>query len=156
MLRNQPVLHREQARRHPVGDADLAVDVLDVVADGLRTDDELGCDLLVRQPAHREPQDLDLAWREVAWSMAPAATVPRDLQHGGDLVFKGEIGVAYDTGRSETIGAGRAFYAPAGHTSWRAAAGTEMLMFSPSDLLAEVDAAIAAMMQSRATAHSHD
>ena len=75
--------------------------------------------------------------------------------HWGYL-FKGEIGVAYDTGHSETIGAGRAFYAPAGHTSWRAAAGTEMLMFSPSDLLAEVDAAIAAMMQSRATAHSHD
>jgi hypothetical protein len=31
-----------------------------------------------------------------------------------------------------------------------------MLMFSPSDLLAEVDAAITAMMQSRATAHSQD
>ncbi len=75
--------------------------------------------------------------------------------HWGYL-FTGEISVAYDTGDSETIGAGRAFYAPAGHTSWRAAAGTEMLMFSPSDLLAEVDAAITAMMQSRASAHSHD
>jgi hypothetical protein len=75
--------------------------------------------------------------------------------HWGYL-FKGEMNVAYDTGERETITAGNAFYAPAGHTSWRAAAGSEMLMFSPADLLAEVDAAIAAMMQERAGAHTHD
>jgi len=75
--------------------------------------------------------------------------------HWGYL-FQGEISVVYDTGQQETIGAGEAFYLPAGHTSLRAAAGTEMLMFSPSDLLAEVDAAIAAMMQANAPAHSHD
>ena len=51
---------------------------------------------------------------------------------------------------------GSAFYWSAGHTSVKAAAGTEMLMFSPADLLAEVDAAIAAMMQARAHAHADD
>jgi hypothetical protein len=71
-------------------------------------------------------------------------------------IFQGEIGVVYDTGEQETVGAGSAFYAPAGHTTWRAAAGTEMLMFSPTDLLAEVEAAIKAMMQASSAAHSHD
>jgi len=75
--------------------------------------------------------------------------------HWGYL-FQGEISVAYDTGQHETIEAGSAFYAPAGHTSWRAAAGTEMLMFSPADLLAEVEAAITAMMEAGAAAHAHD
>ena len=75
--------------------------------------------------------------------------------HWGYL-FQGEISVAYDTGQRETIGAGSAFYAPAGHTSWRAAAGTEMLMFSPADLLAEVEAAITAMLEAGAAAHAHD
>jgi hypothetical protein len=75
--------------------------------------------------------------------------------HWGYL-FAGEISAVYDTGARETIGAGNAFYLPAGHTSMKAAAGTEMLMFSPADLLAEVDAAIAAMMQARAGAHAHD
>ena len=68
--------------------------------------------------------------------------------HWGYL-FTGEISVGYDTGVNETIEAGRAFYTPAGHTSFKVAAGTEMLMFSPADELAEVEAAIAAMMQAR-------
>ena len=68
--------------------------------------------------------------------------------HWGYL-FTGEISVGYDTGVNETIEAGRAFYTPAGHTSFKVAAGTEMLMFSPADELAEVEAAIAAAMQAR-------
>src|SRR4051812_32779484 len=71
-------------------------------------------------------------------------------------IFQGQIAVVYETGEQETVDAGSAFYTPAGHTSWRASAGTEMLIFSPSDLLAEVDAAIAAMMQAGAGAHTHD
>jgi len=68
--------------------------------------------------------------------------------HWGYL-FTGEISVGYDTGVNETIEAGSAFYTPAGHTSFKVAAGTEMLMFSPADELAEVEAAIAAAMQAR-------
>ena len=78
--------------------------------------------------------------------------LPDDLcpcPHWGYL-FRGEISVAYDSGQQETFGAGHAFYTPAGHTSWRAVAGTEMLMFSPADLLAEVEAAITTMMQASA------
>ena len=69
--------------------------------------------------------------------------------HWGYL-FSGRMHVVYDDGERDTINAGDAFYTPAGHTSWRAEAGTEMLMFSPSDLLAEVDAAITAAMQAQA------
>ena len=68
--------------------------------------------------------------------------------HWGYL-FSGRIFVAYDNGREETIDVGDAFYTPAGHTSWRAEAGTEMLIFGPTDLLAEVDAAITAVMQAQ-------
>jgi mannose-6-phosphate isomerase-like protein (cupin superfamily) len=64
-------------------------------------------------------------------------------------VFSGRVSVTYENGREETIEPGDAFYMPAGHTSWRAEAGTELLQFSPSDLLAEVDAAIFAAMQAR-------
>ena len=39
---DQPVLHRVERRAGPGPDADLRVDVLDVAADGLRGDDELG------------------------------------------------------------------------------------------------------------------
>jgi len=68
--------------------------------------------------------------------------------HWGYL-FSGQLGVVYDTGQHETIEAGHAFYTPAGHTTFKAAAGTEMLMFSPADQLAEVEAAIVAAMQAR-------
>jgi hypothetical protein len=71
--------------------------------------------------------------------------------HWGYL-FSGEVSAVYDTGQAETIGAGNAFYMPAGHTSMKAAAGTEMLMFSPADLLAEVETAVKAVMQARAGA----
>lgn len=69
--------------------------------------------------------------------------------HWGYL-FSGRMHVGYDDGTKDTIEPGDAFYTPAGHTSWRAEAGTEMLMFSPSDLLAEVEAAIAVAMQAQA------
>lgn len=63
------------------------------------------------------------------------------------VVISGRIDVRYDDGRSETFEAGDPFYLPAGHTSWRAPAGTELVQFSPADLLAETDAAIARAMQ---------
>jgi hypothetical protein len=46
----------------------------------------------------------------------------------------------------EVIEAGDAFYMPPGHTP-AAEAGTEFIMFSPADLLAETEAAIAKAMQ---------
>jgi hypothetical protein len=63
-------------------------------------------------------------------------------------VVTGRVGVRYDDGQEEIVEAGEAFYMPAGHTSWRCDAGTEMVQFSPTDLLAEVDAAIAEAMKS--------
>ena len=48
--------------------------------------------------------------------------------------------------REEVYEAGDAFYTPPGHTP-RADAGTELVMFSPADLLAETEAAVAAAMQ---------
>lgn len=68
--------------------------------------------------------------------------------HWGYL-FSGRTHVKYDDGRSDVINAGDAFYAPAGHTVWHAEAGTEMLLFSPTDLLNEVDTAIKAVMQAQ-------
>src|SRR5439155_5505576 len=51
LLREEAVLHREQSRPRAGGGADLGVDVLDMVADGLRRDDEQPGDLLVREAA---------------------------------------------------------------------------------------------------------
>ena len=51
--------------------------------------------------------------------------------------------------REETYVAGDAFYMTPGHTP-AAEAGTELVMFSPSDLLAETDAAVAKGMQAAA------
>jgi hypothetical protein len=62
-------------------------------------------------------------------------------------VFKGTVTIAYDDGGEDVVGSGDAFYAPAGHTSWKADAGTELLQISPSKELAEVDAAIAEAMK---------
>ncbi len=66
--------------------------------------------------------------------------------HWGYLL-QGRVAVRYDDGREDVIEAGDAFYLPAGHTSWSAEAGTELVQFSPAELLAETDAAIAKAMQ---------
>jgi hypothetical protein len=47
----------------------------------------------------------------------------------------------------DVVESGDAFYAPAGHTSWKADAGTELLQISPSKELAEVEAAINEVMK---------
>src|SRR6266508_4195446 len=69
-LRHEPVrepffgqealLHGEQPGGGPAGGAELRIDVLDVVADGLGSDHEASGDLLVRQPDGQELEDLDL------------------------------------------------------------------------------------------------
>lgn len=64
-------------------------------------------------------------------------------------VFKGRMIVRYDD-HEEVINAGEAFYMPPGHAP-EAEAGTELLQFSPADLLAEVEAAIFASMQGPAS-----
>ena len=65
----------------------LRVDVLDVAARRLARDHELLGDLLVRQPAHEQPQHLDLAAREAAGPIAPALDgMARRAQHGLDRV----------------------------------------------------------------------
>jgi hypothetical protein len=66
------VLGGEQRRGGAARHADLRVDVLHVVTDGLRRDLELSGDLLVEQPAREQPQDLDLARREPGRPLRPS------------------------------------------------------------------------------------
>jgi hypothetical protein len=61
------------------------------------------------------------------------------------VVQKGRLTVRYGD-REETYVAGDAFYMPPGHTP-AAIAGTELVQFSPTDLLAETEAAIAKGLQ---------
>jgi hypothetical protein len=61
-------------------------------------------------------------------------------------VLAGRLTVTYGD-RTEVIEAGDAFYMPPGHTP-AAVAGTEFVMFSPTDELAATDAAISAGLQS--------
>jgi hypothetical protein len=61
-------------------------------------------------------------------------------------VSKGRLTATLADGTVEHYGPGDAFYMTPGHTA-AADAGTEFVQFSPSDLLAETEAAIAAAMQ---------
>jgi hypothetical protein len=61
------------------------------------------------------------------------------------VMTRGRMTVRY-ADREETFEAGDAFYMPPGHTP-SAEAGAEFIQFSPSDLLAETEAAIAKAMQ---------
>lgn len=61
------------------------------------------------------------------------------------LVAKGRLTARYGD-HEEVFEAGDAFYMPPGHTA-AAVAGTEFVQFSPRDLLAETEAAIAQGMQ---------
>ncbi|HEV8297645.1 MAG TPA: hypothetical protein VGQ20_10115 [Acidimicrobiales bacterium] len=64
------------------------------------------------------------------------------------VMAKGRM-TARHADREEVFEAGDAFYMPPGHTA-AAEAGTEFTIFSPSDLLAETEAAIAKAMQDAA------
>jgi quercetin dioxygenase-like cupin family protein len=59
-------------------------------------------------------------------------------------VVKGSVIVRYDD-YEEVLKAGDAFYMPPGHAP-EAEEGTELIQFSPTDQLAEVDAALAKAM----------
>jgi len=59
-------------------------------------------------------------------------------------VFSGELTITYPD-RTETVGAGEAFYMPPGHAP-SAVSGTELLMFSPTEPLEATEAAIRAAM----------
>jgi mannose-6-phosphate isomerase-like protein (cupin superfamily) len=60
-------------------------------------------------------------------------------------VFSGRMTVRYDDSE-ETVEAGDAFYMPPGHVPTYEA-GTELVQFSPTDQLAETEAAIMKFMQ---------
>jgi hypothetical protein len=79
------------------------------------------------------------------------ATLPTgrcECPHWG-YVFRGRL-VARHGEAEEVAEAGDAFYFPPGHTA-AADAGTEFVQFSPADLLAETEAAIAKAMAPTAT-----
>ena len=62
LLADEVVLHGEHGGGSAGRDADLRVDMLDVMARGLRRDPELTCNLSVRVPARHEAKHLDLAF----------------------------------------------------------------------------------------------
>ncbi len=78
------------------------------------------------------------------------ASLPGGLCHcpHWGVLTKGRMTVTYPD-RVEVIEAGDAFYMPPGHTP-AATAGSEFVLFSPADLLAETEAAIMKAMQSSA------
>jgi hypothetical protein len=80
------------------------------------------------------------------------AVLPDGLCHcpHWGVISKGRITVTYPD-REETYEAGDAFYMTPGHTP-AAEEGTEFVMFSPTDLLAETEAAIAKGMEAAAQA----
>jgi hypothetical protein len=84
-------------------------------------------------------QDHDLA---TMLSGLPGGRCP--CPHWGYIV-KGRVTVRY-AGHEEIYEAGDAFYMPPGHIP-AAVTGTEIIQFSPSDQLQQVDAAIARQMQ---------
>jgi hypothetical protein len=84
-------------------------------------------------------QDHDLA---TMLSGLPGGRCP--CPHWGYIV-KGTVTVRY-AGHEEVYAAGDAFYMPPGHIP-AAVAGTEIIQFSPSDQLQEVEAAMARQMQ---------
>src|SRR5215211_3324744 len=79
------VLDGEQAGAGPVGDAELAVDVLDVVADGLLADEQVAGDVTVGPALGDQAQHLDLPGGEPGRpSLAPRYPMPGRLQHRVD------------------------------------------------------------------------
>ena len=65
------------------------------------------------------------------------------------VITKGRLTASYPGRGDEVYEAGDAFYMTPGHTA-AAAAGSEFVQFSPTDLLAETEAAIAKSMQTSA------
>ena len=81
---------------------------------------------------------------DLAPMLAVLPTGRCECPHWG-YVTKGQITVTY-ADRVETIEAGDAFYMSPGHTP-AVIAGTEFVLFSPTDELKATDAAVAAGMQ---------
>ena len=87
---------------------------------------------------------------DLAPMLANLPTGRCECPHWG-VLLAGELTVTYpDTGVVESIRPGEAFYMTPGHTP-AAAAGTEFVMFSPADLMAETEAAIAKAMAASQT-----
>jgi hypothetical protein len=81
----RPVLHREHGGLGPAGDLRFGVDVLDVVAGGLRRDAELPRDLTSGEVTGGENEHLDLPLREATRGpRAGAAHLSRAGQDGID------------------------------------------------------------------------
>jgi hypothetical protein len=81
---------------------------------------------------------------DLAPMLASLPTGKCTCPHWG-YVIKGRVIVRYDD-REEVLAAGDAFYMRPGHAP-EAEEGTELVQFSPTDQLAEVEAAIAAATQ---------
>src|SRR5438552_17644567 len=102
VLRQEPVAHGEERCAGSVGDADLRVDVLDVIADRLGGNHQAGCDVLVRQAACGESEHVDLAVRETSDVDAAAgdavAGCGEHRMYGFGVVASGS-GVGHETVR---------------------------------------------------------
>ena len=82
------MLHGEECKRRPAPDPNLAVDVLDVMLGVSARDDELLCNLGIRETDGYEPEDLDLARAEPPWTQVVRARprLARRLDHRGDAL----------------------------------------------------------------------
>ena len=80
---------------------------------------------------------------DLAPMLASLSTGKCTCPHWG-YVVKGRVVVRYDD-HEEVLEEGDAFYMPPGHAP-EAEEGTELIQFSPSDQLAEVEAALAKAM----------
>src|SRR5262245_31121357 len=65
LVAQEALFHRVEHGAGAAGGADLAVDVLQVVPDGMRADEQELGDLLDRELLGGQPQHLDLAFREL-------------------------------------------------------------------------------------------
>src|SRR5260221_1891498 len=87
LLRQEVVLHGEKSRRGACGDADLVVNVLEVVAGRLDRNIERRGDFLVGHTSSDETQDLDLAITQSAGALGlQTRLVPRGAEYGFDRV----------------------------------------------------------------------
>src|SRR5207244_5310494 len=86
-LRGEPVLQGEDARRGPRCNAQLVIDVLEVVLDGLPAEDELPGDLAVGQARAGQAQDLELTLGQVARVLWPSQLRLRPLPLAGEQAF---------------------------------------------------------------------
>src|SRR5438105_3157423 len=97
---NQSALEGVERGARPGGHADLGIEALDVVVDGLESDVELARSTFCRVPGSDQPQHLDFAWRQPRETLGDdaAGRLPR---HGEDRLDRLGTELAVPDGRAQ-------------------------------------------------------